>query len=87
MASHLLSQFPQDEQDDFALVCRRAVSEFEVVDEDQYPSGGRAGPIARQVTVALRGKSAVALYDGRTRKRLDCGLRERFEVGIIRLSQ
>ena len=67
MASHLLSQFPQDEQDDFAVVCQRYgrdVSEFEVVDEDQYPSGGGAGPIARQVTVALRGKSAVALYDG-----------------------
>ncbi|WP_028215339.1 hypothetical protein [Paraburkholderia mimosarum] len=67
MAGHLFSQFPQDEQDDFAAVCQnygRAVSEFEVVDEDQYPSGGRSGPIGRQVTVALRRKSAVALYDG-----------------------
>ena len=48
MASHVLSQFPQDEQDDFAEVCKkrgRAVAEFEVVDEDQYPSGGRVGPI------------------------------------------
>ncbi|MEM5440435.1 hypothetical protein [Paraburkholderia diazotrophica] len=66
MASHLLSHFPQDEQDDFLAVCQkygRAVSEFEVVDEDQYPGGGRVGPIGRQVTVALRGKSSVALYD------------------------
>jgi hypothetical protein len=67
MASHVLSQFPQDEQDEFAAVCQkygRAVSEFEVVDEDQYPSGGGVGPIGRQVTVALHGQSAVALYDG-----------------------
>ncbi|MBP0596264.1 hypothetical protein J8I87_43095 [Paraburkholderia sp. LEh10] len=68
MASHLLSQFPKDEQDDFSAVCQkygRAVSEFEVVDdENQYPGGDRVGPIGRQVTVALRGKSSVALYDG-----------------------
>ncbi|SEK05927.1 hypothetical protein SAMN05192539_10367 [Paraburkholderia diazotrophica] len=67
MASHLLSQFPQDEQDDFSAVCQkygRAVSEFEAVDEAQYPGGGRVGPIGRQMTVALRGKSSVALYDG-----------------------
>jgi hypothetical protein len=67
MASHVLTQFPRDEQDDFAAVCRkngRAVREFEVVDEDQYPSGGRVGPIGRQVTVALRARSVVALYDG-----------------------
>jgi len=56
MANHLLSQFPQDEQDDFAAACKqygRSVQEFEVVDEDQYPSGGVVGPIGRQVTVAL----------------------------------
>jgi hypothetical protein len=67
MASHLLSQFPQDEQDDFSAVCEkygRAVSDFEVVDEDQYPAGGRVGPIGRQVTVAPRGRSTVAQYDG-----------------------
>ena len=67
MTSHLLSQFPQDEQDDFSAVCQkygRAVSEFEVIDEHQYPRGGRVGPIGRQVTVARRGKSSVALYDG-----------------------
>jgi|GEM_PF-467227 len=67
MATHILSQFPQDEQDDFAAVCQkygRADGEFEVVDDDQYPSGGRVGPVGRQVTVALRGRSAVALYDG-----------------------
>lgn len=67
VASHLLSQFPQDEQDDFSAVCQkygRDVSEFEVVDEDQYPAGGRVGPIGRQVTVALRGRSTVAQYDG-----------------------
>ena len=40
------------------------MQEFEVVDEDQYPSGGAVGPICRQVAVALRGKSAVGLYDG-----------------------
>ncbi|BCZ84387.1 hypothetical protein PTKU64_80620 [Paraburkholderia terrae] len=46
MASHLLSQFPQNEQNDFSSVGQkygRAVSEFEVVDEDQYPAGGRVG--------------------------------------------
>lgn len=67
MASHVFSQVPQDEQDDFGAVCQRygrTVSEFEVVDEDQFPSGGRVGPIGRQVTVALRGRAAVAIYDG-----------------------
>ncbi|CAN7782906.1 hypothetical protein LJR267_009980 [Paraburkholderia hospita] len=67
MASHAFSEFPQDEQDDFAAVCRRfgrAVEEFELADEDQYPSGGRVRQIGRQVTVTLRGRSTVALYDG-----------------------
>jgi hypothetical protein len=67
MANHLFSQFPQDEQDDFAAVCKkyaRSVDEFEVLDEDQYPSGGNVGPITRQVTVALRGGAAVGLYNG-----------------------
>ena len=65
MASHAFSEFPQDERDDFATVCQRygrAVEEFELVDEDQYPSSG--GPIGRQVTVTLRGRSTVALYRG-----------------------
>ncbi|MGU7782708.1 hypothetical protein [Burkholderia sp. PU8-34] len=67
MASHVLSQFPQDEQDDFAAACKkygRTVGEFDVIDEEQYPSGGRVGAIGRQVTVVLRGKSTVARYDG-----------------------
>ncbi|WP_124715418.1 hypothetical protein [Burkholderia stagnalis] len=67
MAAHLLSQFPQDEQDDFANACikhGRSPQEFEVVDEDQYPSGGRVGPVTRQVTVAIRGKGAVGVYNG-----------------------
>ena len=67
MTSHVLSQFPQAEQDDFAIVCQkygRAVREFEVVDEGPSSTGGRVGAMGRQVTVTVRGKSAVALYDG-----------------------
>lgn len=43
MANHTLSQFSQDEQDDFAYVCKRygrAVEEFDVVDDAQYPPTG-----------------------------------------------
>ncbi len=64
MAVHLLAQFRQD---DFAAACQkydRSVEEFEVTDEEQYPSGGSVGPIARQITVALRGKGPVRLYNG-----------------------
>lgn len=67
MANHLLHEFWQDEQDDFAAVCKRhgrTVAEFEVRDEDQYPAGGAVGAIRREVTVALRGKDTVKLYDG-----------------------
>ena len=67
MANHLFHEFRQDEQDDFSAACKkygRAVDEFEIRDEDQYPVGGAVGPIKREVTVALRGKDAVQLYDG-----------------------
>jgi hypothetical protein len=67
MANHLLSQFSQDEQDDFSSACKkygRSVDEFEVTDEVQYPAGGGVGPIKRQVTVALRGSPAICIYDG-----------------------
>ncbi|MEF3062897.1 hypothetical protein V4C85_24020 [Ralstonia solanacearum] len=67
MANHLLYEFRQDEQDDFSAVCKkygRSVDEFDVRDEDQYPAGGAVGPIRREVTVALRGKDAMKLYDG-----------------------
>ena len=66
MANHLLSQFPQDEQDDFLSICKkygRFVEEFQVIDEDQYPAGGGGVAIKRQVTVALRGKTAISIYD------------------------
>ncbi|HEM7900399.1 TPA: hypothetical protein U2L33_004502 [Burkholderia cenocepacia] len=42
MTNHLLHEFPQDEQDEFAAVCKtcgRAIEEFEVRDEDRYPAG------------------------------------------------
>ncbi len=67
MASHRFSEFPQDEQSSFSAVCQRygrAIDEFELVDEDQHPTGGRVGPIGRRVAVTLRGRSTVALYDG-----------------------
>ncbi|VWC91772.1 hypothetical protein BCO18430_03299 [Burkholderia contaminans] len=67
MTNHLLHEFPKDEQDEFVAVCKtygRAVEEFEVRDEDRYPAGGSVGAIRREVTVALRGKDAVRLYDG-----------------------
>ncbi|MGF6440558.1 hypothetical protein [Paraburkholderia youngii] len=67
MPGHLLSQFPQDEQEDFAAVCTRygrKVHEFDVVDDVQYPSGGQVGLIARLVRVTSRARSAVAEYDG-----------------------
>lgn len=66
MANHLLHEFRQDEQDDFAAACKkygRTVGDFEVRDEDRYPAGGTVGPIRREVTVALRGKDAVRVYD------------------------
>jgi len=67
MANHQLYEFQQDEQDGFSAVCKkygRSVDEFEVRDEDRYPAGGAVGPIRREVTVGLRGKDAVKLYDG-----------------------
>ncbi|MBN3829859.1 hypothetical protein G3O00_40760 [Burkholderia sp. Ac-20384] len=67
MANHLLHEFPQDERDEFVAVCKkcgRDVEEFEVRDEDRCPAGGAVGAIRREVTVGLRGKDVVRLYDG-----------------------
>jgi len=67
MANHTLSQFPKDEQDDFADVCeryQRAVEEFDVVDVAHCPPDGNGGPLARRVRVTLRAESVVAEYDG-----------------------